>query len=143
MLGVLPGHARRMLRFAIVGLVNTAVDVALFSYLYYAQAWPLLWANSAGYVAGLTNSFLCNHFWTFRRKSTQISPKRTTLFALINLAGMVLANLTIALLALLMAPWAAKLGALAVTFGWNYWASQKYVFPPDSEGSSAPRGRHG
>lgn len=128
MLKILRGHSQPLLRFAIVGVVNTAIDVGLFSYLYYAQGWPLLWANSAGYVAGLMNSYLCNHFWTFRRTLAQLSPQGATRYALINLVGLLLANLTIALLALLLVPWQAKLGALATTFAWNYWASQRYVF---------------
>lgn len=128
MLKILHGHSQPLLRFAIVGVVNTAIDVGLFSYLYYAQGWPLLWANSAGYVAGLINSFLCNHFWTFGRSPAELAPKPAALYALINLVGLLWANLTIFLLALILPPWAAKFGALATTFAWNYWASRRYVF---------------
>jgi hypothetical protein len=68
------GHGGRMLRFAVVGVANTAIDVALFSFLYYAQGWPPLWANSAGYAAGLANSYLCDHLWTFRAAPAPLEP---------------------------------------------------------------------
>ena len=137
------GHGGRMLRFAVVGVANTAIDVALFGFLYYAQGWPLLWSNSAGYAAGLANSYLCNHLWTFRAAPARLSVRRAALFVLVNLLRLLLANVAIALLAHLMAPWAAKLGAVGITFGWNYWASQRYVFLAGPEVPPAADGRRG
>jgi len=131
-------HRERMVRFAMVGVANTAIDMGLFSYLYYLRDWPLLGANSAGYAAGLTNSYLCNHFWTFRRPWAQITVKAAALFVLINLIGLGLANATIALLVRVLAPWLAKLGAIGVTFAWNYWASQRFIFRPDQSTAPAP-----
>jgi putative flippase GtrA len=137
-LGRLREHRARMLRFALVGVANTAIDAGLFNYLYYLRDWPLLWANSAGYAAGLTNSYLCNHFWTFRRPRAQFAVRPAALFVLINLIGLMLANATIALLARVLAPWLAKLGAIGVTFAWNYWASQRYVFREHQSAAPAP-----
>jgi putative flippase GtrA len=42
-----------MIRFGLVGLLNTGVDFAVFLSLFYGLAWPLLIANSLGYPAWL------------------------------------------------------------------------------------------
>ncbi|MBZ5761966.1 GtrA family protein [Rhizobium sp. VS19-DR104.2] len=52
-------------RFAIVGLVNTAVGlVAIYATMYLLDTGPLA-ANAIGYAVGFTVSFSLNRIWTF------------------------------------------------------------------------------
>lgn len=128
MIGVLQRHGPRAVKFALVGVLNTAIDFVVFVALLYGLGWPLLLANTLGYLAGLANSYWLNSRWTFRDPARPASPARAARYAGLNLVGLLLANVTIWLLALVMAPWLAKCGAIGVTFVWNYWSSHRFVF---------------
>ena len=52
-------------RFAVVGLVNTAITLVLI-YGLTALGLSYLLANAIGYAAGFVNSFVMNRQWTFR-----------------------------------------------------------------------------
>ena len=120
------------MRFALVGALNTALDFAVFAALFYGLGWPLLLANSLGYVAGLANSYCLNRRWTFRDRTKRPGLTRPALFALFNLLSLALANLVVWLLALALPAWLAKLGAVAATFAWNFWSSDRLVFGRES-----------
>ena len=126
--GALRRADRRLVRFALVGVLNTGVDFAVFLTLFYGFAVPLLVANSLGYLTGLANSYLLNSRWTFHDRAKTGSPTRPLLYALLNLGGLALGNLVVWLLALALPVWLAKLGAVAATFAWNYWSSDRLVF---------------
>jgi putative flippase GtrA len=128
MIGAFRRHGSRAARFAVVGVLNTAIDFGVFIVLLYALSWPLLLANTIGYAAGLANSYLLNSRWTFRDAERPSSPGRAARYAGLNLVGLLLANATVWLLAQMLAPWLAKCGALGVTFIWNYWSAQRFVF---------------
>jgi putative flippase GtrA len=55
-----------MLKFGLVGLLNTGVDFAVFTVL---TLWdvPLLIAQCISYACGVLNSFIMNRTWTFQR----------------------------------------------------------------------------
>lgn len=57
---------KEFIRFCAVGILNTAVDFAVFSLL---TLWnvPLLAAHCVSYSCGILNSFFLNRSWTFRR----------------------------------------------------------------------------
>jgi putative flippase GtrA len=56
-----------MLKFGIVGLLNTGVDFAVFTFL---TVWdvPLLIAQCISYACGVLNSFIMNRTWTFQHR---------------------------------------------------------------------------
>ena len=117
-----------MVRFGLVGVLNTGLDFFVFAMLFYGFAWPLLIANSCGYLAGLTNSYLLNSRWTFGDRAGGRSPARPLRYAALNGIGLLLGNLVVGTLALFLPAWLAKLGAVAITFAWNYWSSDRLVF---------------
>ncbi|WP_052339474.1 GtrA family protein [Gorillibacterium massiliense] len=59
----------QFIRFNLVGLVNTAVDFAIFTLLISFHV-PDKLAQTCSYAAGTLNSFLLNKYWTFRHKKT-------------------------------------------------------------------------
>ncbi len=117
-----------MVRFGLVGVLNTGLDFTVFVLLFYGLGWPLLVANSLGYLTGLANSYLLNSRWTFGDRPRGGSPARPLLYAGLNGMGLVLGNLAVWTLALTLPAWLAKLGATAATFAWNYWSSDRLVF---------------
>lgn len=55
----------QMVRFLLVGVANTMVGLGTIWSLIGLAGWDDLPANAAGYIVGLTCSFLLNRRWTF------------------------------------------------------------------------------
>ena len=116
-------------RFAVVGLINFGIDVAVFSIAFYCLGIQLIIANTIAYSLATINSYLMNKYWTFAgRSGRNISTTEFTRFLLFNVGGLALSNLTVFLLAEFVMPLIAKLGAVGVTFVWNYLTIRRFVF---------------
>ena len=76
----------QMAKFAIVGVLNTLVDFAVFQSLNLTLGWVYA-AQVIGYTAGIINSYLWNSNWTFREQRTR-SLREMGLFLLVNLASL-------------------------------------------------------
>lgn len=56
---------RQSFRFAVVGVLNTAIGLAaIYSVMFFFQTGPAI-ANAIGYLVGLIVSFALNRIWTF------------------------------------------------------------------------------
>jgi len=77
---------RQMGKFAIVGVLNTLVDFAVFQSLNLTLGWVYA-AQVAGYTFGVINSYLWNSNWTFREHRTR-SLREIGMFLLVNLASL-------------------------------------------------------
>ena len=76
----------QMVKFAIVGVLNTLVDFAVFQTLNLTLGWVYA-AQVLGYTARVVNSYLWNSSWTFREQRTR-SFREIALFLLVNLASL-------------------------------------------------------
>ena len=120
---------REIGRFAVVGLINTGIDIAVFSIAIYWLDIHLIVANTVAYCVATVNSYLMNKFWTFAGRSARVvSATEFTRFLLFNMGGLALSNVTVFFLAQHMLPLVAKLGAVGVTFIWNYLTIRRFVF---------------
>ncbi len=67
----------QLLRFAVVGGLNTAIDVLLFNLLVWmfptSDMYMIILLNSVAYFTGALNSFFLNKLWTFRQRSNTTS----------------------------------------------------------------------
>lgn len=126
------GRARR---FALVGVVNTAIDFVLFTVLV-AAGLGVLAANTVSTSAGMTFSFVVNRAWSFRSER----PARETVvpFLAVTLVGLwVLHPLVIlgtAAVGRLVGHegvavlWIGKAAAIAVGLVWNFTWYDRVVF---------------
>lgn len=120
----------KMVHFAVVGVINTGLDVAIFSLLYYIFSLPLLVANSCGYLIAATNSFILNKYWTFSESSNHGQTHRQfVLFIALGLLGLALSNIVVWSLSAYISEIAAKLWSVGVLFIWNFGTSRFIVFP--------------
>ncbi len=91
---------KKLSRFALVGGLNTGIDIAvitLLSWLFPAHnLYQLLVYNTLSCTVAATNSFFCNKFWTFAEK-TPITWKQTGKFAVVAFGGMILNNAVLSL----------------------------------------------
>ena len=122
---------RQQGKFAVVGVFNTLVHIAVFLLLFHGldTAWVI--ANSAAYCIGVTNSFVLNKYWTFSESRTygRVS-QQLPLFVALNLVGLGMSNLIIWSLEPVMPVEAGLLAAILVTFAWNFWSSRRFVYGP-------------
>ncbi len=76
----------QMMKFAIVGVLNTMVDFAVFQALNLLLGWVYV-AQVIGYTCGIINSYIWNSNWTFREQRTR-SFREIALFIVVNLASL-------------------------------------------------------
>lgn len=78
--------AGQFLKFAVVGVLNTLVDFAMFQALNLLLGWVYA-AQVTGFTCGVINSYLWNSNWTFRKERTK-SFREMSLFLLVNLLSL-------------------------------------------------------
>ena len=130
-------------RFAVVGVVNTAIDFVIFGVLA-SLGVPVLVANFVSTSAGMTFSFLVNRSWTFR--STQSVRSTLGPFVLVTAVGLwVIQPLVILLVGDLLdalvptmatdlrTVWLPKAVAIGVGLLWNFSWYRRAVFRPSAE----------
>ncbi len=115
-------------RFGLVGVINTAVDFIIFVLLYRGTELDPLLCNGIAFLVAVTNSYLFNHRWTFRRSNSTISFTAYLRFVVLNAGGLLIGTLAIILLEGVMPLELAKLIAAGLTLIWNYTCSKLFVF---------------
>ncbi|WP_226000308.1 GtrA family protein [Paenibacillus sp. BJ-4] len=127
-----------IIRFGMVGLVNTGVDYVIFMLLAWAGV-PVLVAQTISYSCGTANSYILNSRWTFnKQRSNDTHKSQLPKFIVINL---IILGLTTLLLQLLHTgtelPLAlCKLIATAGGMIINYIGSRYWVFGSQSRKES-------
>lgn len=80
---------KSLVRFAIVGCINTGVDFLAFTILKSGFGLDKSICQIAGYSLGVANSFVMNKLWTFEDKKKKISTViQLTKFILINVISL-------------------------------------------------------
>jgi putative flippase GtrA len=116
-------------KFAVVGVVNTAIDFVIFTALVSGASWSPVLANVVSYSCAIANSFLLNKHWTFsERRRHGRTIRQFVLFVGFNLIGLVLSTTIVWAFAQHLGALQAKGVSVLATFAWNYWASRQYVF---------------
>lgn len=121
-----PGRSTgsKIVRFAIVGLVNTAIDLAGFFVLLKLHVPPLP-ANVTSWFIAVIFSFTANNLWSFERDRTirlrDAFLRFVSLGALISLG---VSSLSLALFAGIAGVWPAKIGGVIVAAVLNFLAAR-------------------
>lgn len=124
----------RMARFGVVGVINTAVDIGMFSLLYFVIGVPLLASNSAAYLTAVTGSFFLNKNWTFAdARSDGRTGRQYVLFVLLGLGGLALSNFVVWSFSQMVTEIVSKLFAVFALFIWNFSMSRFIVFRPQPQ----------
>jgi putative flippase GtrA len=129
---------RTFRRFAVVGVINTSIDVALFALLHAPLG--ILAANFVSTSAGMTFSFLANGRFTFGAR--RVTLRHAALFLAANGGTMWVLQPSLIIVAhdALAAPMmVAKLAGLAVSVVANF-LLYRYVVWPDRAAESAGGG---
>jgi len=120
----------KMAKFALVGIVNTGVDFAIFVLLVYALGVPAWLAQIVSYGGGVANSFWLNRRWTFRAAGSGSHWQEALRFAAVNGASFAAATAVLLGLheGLAWSPLAAKVVSVFFATAVNYAGSRYWVF---------------
>jgi len=121
--------ALKAVSFALVGIVNTAIDFSVFwtaaNYLH----WPLVPANVLAWLVAVTCSYVMNSFITFGPESGRTLRWRDYAgFAASGVAGMVSSTAVLVALSYLVPVLFAKVLSILVSFVVNFSLSHFVVF---------------
>jgi putative flippase GtrA len=124
----------KALSFAVVGVVNSAVDFGVFSFAYYYLALPIVTANVLAWVVAVTGSYVMNSLTTFARESRRVlTLKAYGGFAASQVAGLVANTATVVIASYFMPVWIGKVLAIGVSFLVNFSLSHFVVFRKRSD----------
>jgi putative flippase GtrA len=121
--------ALKAISFALVGVVNTAIDFSVFWTAAHFLGWPLVPANVLAWLVAVSFSYAMNSLITFGPESGRILRWRDyATFAASGVAGMVSSTATLFALSYVVPVLAAKLISIAVSFAVNFSLSHFVVF---------------
>lgn len=133
----------QLVRFAVVGGFNTALDFTLLFLFVYLAGWNEILSNVVSTGICLVISFLLNKKWTFRASGNPA--RQFVLFLVVTLFGLwVLQTIVIWGAMAGLAVWApdipnalalgaAKLAATVVSLTWNYLMYGRVVFTEQAQ----------
>ena len=121
--------ALKAISFALVGVVNTAIDFSVFWTAANFLGWPLVPANVLAWLVAVSFSYAMNSLITFGPESGRILRWRDyATFAASGVAGMVASTATLFALSYVLPVLVAKLLSIAVSFVVNFSLSHFVVF---------------
>jgi putative flippase GtrA len=121
----------QFIKFAIVGVLNSAIQYLVFWLLYSLAGTQYLLASIIGYIAGMINSYILNRKWTFGSRNQKLLAELSR-FVAVNLISL---GVNLGLLFLLvstgvMAPQWAQLLAIAGSTLVNFVLNKVWTFAP-------------
>lgn len=120
-----------LIRFGIVGVINTGVDFGVFTLYSEALGGAPMMGQVLGYCAGFANSFVMNKLWTFENRKSKIGTHIELIkFAAVNLVsiGLSLAGIYILNTRMGINKYYAKAAVTVLTQIVNYFGYKLWVF---------------
>lgn len=121
-------------RFVVVGLLNTLVDLGAFYLLGLIPGMPHVAAKGISYVLGICNSFFWNKYWTFNARGSARGGREFAIFFAVNLPPLVINVFVFGLLGIWLksgSQW-VRMGkgfaAAVVSVAWNFLGSRYFAF---------------
>ncbi len=128
--------ALKAVSFALVGLVNTAVDATIFFLLLGFATSSLVIANVTAWFIANTGSYVMNSFTTFSAETGgKLRLKHYAGFVGSGIVAVTASTITVVIAAKFMPVWGAKAIAILVSFAVNFTITHFVVFRPKSEGA--------
>ena len=127
----------KIVSFGVIGLGNTVVDLAIFTFAYTLLMLPLVPSNVLAWLVAVSGSYVMNSMITFRAESGRVLRRKDYFsFVASGILGVVCTTTTLVVLSNFMPVLYAKLIAIAVSFVVNFTMSHFVVFrqkpAPDS-----------
>jgi dolichyl-phosphate beta-glucosyltransferase len=132
-------HITPFLKYCVVGVLGTSVDVAVLWLLVHFGELPVLTATTISFTVSVVNNFLLNKFWTFRSPSSNYR-KLFIKFIIVSLGGLALTNLCMWVFVHTIEIWYiwAKLMTSCLVLVWNFLANKYWTFRHSRAAHPAP-----
>lgn len=119
----------QLIKFGLVGLLNTAVDYGIFALLTMVFRLDSIISHVISYSCGVINSFYFNRIWTFQRKGRGYSGEFIK-FIIVNLVSLGTSALVLNSLETQagLSAYLAKIGAVICSMAINFAGSKLVVF---------------
>ena len=115
--------------FALIGIINTLIDLSVFLAAYNVFHVPLVPANLLAWMVAVSGSYVMNCFVTFAAESGRVLRWRAYgAFVLSGVAGVIANTTTLVVASYWMPVLAAKILAIAASFVVNFSLSHLVVF---------------
>jgi putative flippase GtrA len=138
----------QLIKFAMVGFANTAVDFGILNLLMAASGIysgkNIFFLNSISFIVAVIHSFFWNKFWTFRVKKTEAT-KEFLQFLIVSIIGLLLNSAIVYMITTWMKPmfgmgeisWAnaGKIAATVISLIWNFIGYKFIVFKKKNDQS--------
>ena len=121
--------SKQLLKFGLVGIVNTFIHYIIFIIFFRLFDINLIISSTLGYCAGLINSYIFNKIWTFQSKqSYQVS--EFLKFVSVNIIALVanLITLKLFVISFHLLPEFSQLISIATAFVINFCGNKWWVF---------------
>ena len=126
--------ALKAVSFALVGLVNTAVDATVFFLLLGFVTSSLVIANVTAWFVANTGSYVMNSFTTFSAETGgKLRLKHYAGFVGSGIVAVTASTIAVVIAAKFMPVWGAKAIAILVSFAVNFTITHFVVFRPKNE----------
>jgi putative flippase GtrA len=116
--------AGKLGRFAVVGVANTAIDLAVFALAFGLSGWPIS-SNLVAWCVAVIFSFAANSLWSFDRDRDK--PVAHSFFQFVSLGALIslgVSNLSLLTLQAAIGVWPAKLLGVVVAAALNFAAAK-------------------
>jgi putative flippase GtrA len=133
---------RKAVSFALVGVVNTAVDFTVFSLAHLVFGLTIVAANVTSWIVAVSGSYVMNSHFTFAAESGgELRLRNYGKFAASQVGGLIANTATVFALSYVFPALVSKVLAIGVTFLVNFTLSHFVVFRsrPEAEPDRAPR----
>lgn len=132
----------QFLKFGLVGVLNTGVDIGVLNILMYIfgiyQGTAIIVFNIISVSLAIINSYFWNKYWTFKAKSKEKQVQEFGSFVVVSIGGGLINTFVIYSLTTFFDPafnlgeeiWAniAKILAIGLAFLWNFGGYKYFVF---------------
>jgi len=117
------------MKYSIVGVTGTILDVGSLYFFVEMMHIPMLFAVAMSFVLAVVNNYLLNRVWTFRSSHPNVR-KQFIKFFIVSLIGLALTELCMAVFVYLLDLWyiLAKLATSVVVLTWNFLANKNWTF---------------
>lgn len=129
------GHplSRDLLKFGVIGVIITVLDLAALNLAYLGLDVSIYWATFIGFLVGTVSGYFLNNRWTYRRLGRPARVTRLFRYGVVGAIGLIITE-GIMLFLTGQLEWQynlSKLLAVAIVFFWNFFGNRLWTFQPN------------
>ena len=125
---IINSNRLRFMRFGMVGILNTIIDIGIFAILFNIYHVPPIPAHAVGFLLAVGNSFVWNYKWTFRYQGTEAKSRLMIRFFAVALVLLALSSFFLWILKYFITVMTAKIAVVFVMIIISYVVNARYIF---------------